>query len=73
MHKRIAELYDQALVVTGNGDYFAGELDIDKFASLIVQECASIAADADLEDVDGGDGDVLRAAASQIRNHFGVE
>ena len=43
------------------------------FAKLIVKECASVARNADLEDVTGGDSDVLRAAANQIEQHFGVE
>lgn len=45
---------------------------LNRFAELIVQECAEIARNADLEDVDGGDSAVLRAAANQIKEHFGV-
>ena len=46
-----------------------------KFAELIVKDCAKIASNADLEDVDGGDSAVLRAASEQIKEHFhfGVE
>ena len=44
-----------------------------KFAELIVRECARIASNADLEDVEGGDSSVLRAVNSQILEHFGVE
>jgi len=40
---------------------------------LIVQECARIVPNTDLEDVDGGDSAVLRAASAQIKKHFGVE
>ena len=47
--------------------------EIEAFAELIVRECANIARRADLEDVDGGDSAVLRAAANQIKEHFGVE
>ena len=43
------------------------------FAELIIKECASIAIDTDLEDVEGGDSDVLRAASTQIKQHFGVK
>ena len=43
-----------------------------KFAELVVRECASIAQSANLEDVDGGDSAVLRAAANQIKEHFGL-
>lgn len=57
MNERIAKLYDQAIVLEGNGDYVAGELDPVKFAELIVRECASLA-------YDGPDG---------ILEYFGVE
>ena len=43
------------------------------FAELIVKECAQLARDTDLEDVEGGDSQVLRAAKMQILEHFGVE
>ena len=45
----------------------------EKFAELIVKECAQLARDTDLEDVEGGDSEVLRAAKRQILEHFGVE
>jgi hypothetical protein len=44
-----------------------------KFSQLIVQECAGIARNANLEDVEGGDSSVLYAASEQIKEHFGVE
>jgi hypothetical protein len=42
-----------------------------KFAELIVRECASVARNTDLEDVEGGDSAVLAAARDQILEHFG--
>jgi hypothetical protein len=42
MNKIIAELYDQAIVIEDGGDYVCGELDFEKFAELIVQECALV-------------------------------
>lgn len=57
MNERIAELYNRAIVLEGNGDYTAGELDPVKFAELLVRECASLAYD--------GPGGIL--------DHFGVE
>ena len=42
-----------------------------KFAELIVRECARLARDTDLEDVEGGDSSVLLAAKLNILNHFG--
>ena len=46
---------------------------LEKFAELIVKECARVARDTELEDVEGGDSAVLRAAKLQILEHFGVE
>ena len=43
------------------------------FAEMIVKECAQLARDTNLEDVEGGDSEVLRAAKRQILEHFGVE
>ncbi len=68
MNERIKQLAFQA---SENYDYhpeFAK-----KFAELIVKECAQLARDTDLEDVEGGDSEVLRAAKRQILEHFGVE
>ena len=65
MNKLIAKLYDQATILEGNGDYFAGELDPVKFAELIVRECAYIMdKDADHPFVSRG---------SILKHHFGVE
>lgn len=73
MNQRIAELYDLAIQIEDNGDYVTGELDPVKFAELIIRECARVAMNTDLEDVEGGDSDVLYAAHTQIKQHFGVE
>ena len=70
MNERIWELWDQAKLDPTNED--AHHL-VEKFAELIVRECARIASNADLEDVEGGDSTVLRAASEQIKGHFGVE
>ncbi len=59
MNKRIAELYNQSIVLEGNADYTAGELDPEKFAKLIVQECSAQCRDDD--------------NAFDILKHFGVE
>lgn len=39
MNEHIAKLYDEAIVLNGNSNYMAGELDAEKFAKLIVREC----------------------------------
>ena len=76
MNERIRELmvksgaYDHYEINGGvNGD----ELPMIKFAELIVAECARIARNTNLEDVEGGDSAVLRAAGDQIEDYFGVE
>jgi hypothetical protein len=46
---------------------------IQKFAELIVEQCAIIVLTANLEGVEGGDSAVLCAASEQIKEHFGVQ
>ena len=45
---------------------------IEKFAELIIAQCASIARNTNLEDVEGGDSAVLNAASDQIKSFFKV-
>ncbi|CAB4129901.1 hypothetical protein UFOVP116_170 [uncultured Caudovirales phage] len=79
MNKRIQQLVGQAGFHPNlNWDHTdwhaAGHSNLfEKFAVLIVRECADIARNTDLEDVEGGDGAVLHAAGLQIEQHFGVE
>lgn len=83
MNRRIRELAEQAaqeVRVEHNNAYWIMQNETkedyawrEKFAELIIQECARIARNADLEDVEGGDSAVLRAAGEQIEKHFGVE
>jgi len=68
MNQRLIELYDQATILEGNGDYVAGELDPEKFAELIVQECASRVDNILRERKDGGG-----TMGDEIREHFGVQ
>jgi hypothetical protein len=68
MNERIRELVLEA----EHGNY--GRMAFgEKLAELIVKECASIACNTDLEDIEGGDSAVLGAARDQILKHFGVE
>jgi hypothetical protein len=68
MNERFEALYDQAFTL-GTSGYSNGELDVEKFAELIVKECA------DLNFRSTGhvttDGEI--AIGDMIRNHFGVE
>lgn len=74
MNKRIAALKELATrKAMWPGDPDAGDLNAEKFAELIVRECAQLARDTNLEDVEGGDQSVLRAAKMQILEHFGVK
>lgn len=78
MNERIQELAVQAdlLIKKTNGDEFRyGNFDpkFQKFAELIIRDCAQIARDTNLEDVEGGDNDVLQAAKQQILEYFGVK
>lgn len=81
MNKRILEIAKQAgFGLHRDGEIYTSRLEhlpitehIEKLAQLIVEECASVARNANLEDVDGGDSSVLRAAGDQIEKHFGVK
>lgn len=71
MNERIGKLVEQAEEWNADGDKC--EVNLTKFAELIVVKCAQLACDTDLEDIEGGDSEVLRAAKRQILEHFGVE
>lgn len=76
MNERIRQLSDQAYndLVNQTGNIVVFDEDFQqRFAQLIVAECARIARNTDLEDVEGGDSAVLQAAGEQIEKHFGVE
>ena len=60
MNKHFRGLYDQAIVLESNGDYVTGELDLVKFAELIVGECIDVA-------FHRGDN------VDYLKQHFGVE
>lgn len=36
MNEKLIELHDKAILMEGNGDYFAGELDVEKYGKLVV-------------------------------------
>ena len=75
MNQRIKELANQMFSMEQfeYAEEFLNDEFMEQFAKLIVKDCAKIASNADLEDVDGGDSAVLRAASEQIKEHFGVE
>ena len=47
--------------------------DVEKFTDLIVLECIKLVGTTDLEDVEGGDYEVLQAVKRHIKNNFGVK
>ena len=75
MNERIRKLANQMFSMEQfeYAEEFLNDEFMEQFAKLIVKDCAKIASNADLEDVDGGDSAVLRAASEQIKKHFVVE
>lgn len=70
MNKRIRELYDQSIVVRNDdAQWIEDELDPEKFAELIVRECANVAYEYDLPKM-SGPGMII---GGRIETHFGVE
>lgn len=78
MNERIKELMNEAVRFHWDHDGQAYEAqvhpeDLEYFAELIIKECAQLARNTNLEDVEGGDSAVLLAAKHHILDHFGVE
>jgi hypothetical protein len=81
MNEQIRQLAHKAefIIKKNNGaEWRWGHIDpelaekLEKFAELIIKQCANIVVNADLGDVYGGDSAVLFAASQQIKEHFGV-
>jgi hypothetical protein len=72
MNKRIQELMEQAMELKDpyalEGEFGPRELNAEKFAELIVKECAQVAFEGDLKRAIGQWG-----SHSDILIHFGVE
>ena len=68
MNERIKKLKEQATSYTWNGNDVTEELDEQKFAELIVRECADFAD----EHNDYSEG-VTLGVGKAIKQHFGVE
>lgn len=73
MNERIKDLAEQADIVFGfdkNGDpeVICATMDIEKFAELIVKDCARVA-DRWVEDEDNGH----NLVSERLRQHFGVK
>ena len=67
MNPRIQELAEQAEMAANKGDHVDVKIMMEKFAELIVMECADIVADA----VDHRE--PASTYVDKIKQHFGVE
>ena len=68
MNLRIKELADEAFVTVSSDGYFSSGKFCEKFAELIIRECARVASNQ-VMDVEGNDWGVKHA----VEKHFGVE
>lgn len=73
MNPKIKALAEQVDPEMAKEMVYCTQADLQKFAGLIIHECASRITSTDLEDVEGGDSAVLYAAATQVKNYFGIE
>ena len=73
MNERIKKLKEQATSYTWNGNDVTEELDEQKFAELIVGECAEIGDGYDNETKYNQGLIDIQTAGDEIRKHFGVE
>lgn len=73
MNERIRELAEQAEMAANNGDHVDVKIMMEKFAELIVKECAGVCDDErDSTDSDFGKL-VAEGCALKIMERFGVE
>jgi hypothetical protein len=74
MNERIEELYNKALEQHYSNNMAWEDLNIEKFAELIILECVDRIKNADMTDLEGSDpDDVLWLVERQIVKHFGVD
>ena len=81
MNERIRELARQAGATTtqrsGWIDYGTLDLDVEKFAELIVRECAEISEQSQWSEAKGeyyeGFNEAMIYVSNKIKEHFGVE
>jgi hypothetical protein len=71
MNERIKELAEQAELAANQGDHINVTVMMQKFAELIVEECAKVLTQHGA--YFSGDGKPYHYAASLIEEHFGVE
>ena len=74
MNERIRELAEQARLLTG---WPVGEVEYQKFAELIVKECAEISEQSQWSEAKGeyyeGFNEAMIYVSNKIKEHFGVK
>ena len=74
MNERIKELAEQSLCIKGGEFAFNGGevelVDLEKFAQMIVQECAKVIFETP---VDYMETDTMHRIRDSVKQHFGVE
>ena len=75
MNERIRELVEQAFIITTDGKIgHVNNYMVEKFAELIVKECAKVCDDLDIDDWgDKSFDDGTYYCSRAIKTHFGVE
>ena len=71
MNERIRLLLSQAEMAANKGDHVDVKIMMEKFAELIIQECAKVLTQHGT--YFSGEGEPYHYAASLIEEHFGVE
>ena len=72
MNERIREILSRCQLESIDGPEYPRWTDLEKFAELIVQECAQVSED-DITDGDACCTNTADRIARQIKKHFGVE
>jgi hypothetical protein len=70
MNLRIRELADEAFVTVSSDGYFSSGKFCEKFAELIVRECAEV---AQMNTPDTEECEYTHLISEKIKEHFGVE
>ena len=69
MNERIQKLMEQAIILEDDELFVREVFDREKFAELIVRECAEISINDEIDPCD----DIRTGIANKIKKHFGVE
>ena len=70
MNERIKELAEQASEIDGDDVLYYHPVFAEKFAQLIVKECAKVILETPVEYIEI---DAMHRVRDRVKNHFGVE